>query len=304
MILNALKTRAKINRQIREFFFARDVMEVETSLLCTHTITSPYIDSISAGPRYLQTSPEYGMKRLLCAGSGSIYQLCKAFRQEESGRHHNPEFTLLEWYRPGYNHHDLMRELEDLLKLLLNTHSADKKSYRECFLTFTQIDPFTCHLQTLYDFITHKNLLHDLTHIDHDTALQVILSEYIEPRINPDIPFFLYDFPATQASLAKIRYEDFPLGERFELYYQGLELANGFHELADANEQHERFKQEQEKRRHLNRHVPEIDHYLIDALKEGMPNAAGVAVGLDRIVMIAMKAHSIDEVLAFPWEQS
>ncbi len=300
----ALTTRARMNRQIREFFFARDVMEVETSLLCSHTITNPYIDSISAGPRYLQTSPEYCMKRLLCAGSGPIYQLGKAFRHEESGRHHNPEFTLLEWYRPDYNHHDLMQELEELLTLLLHTPPADKKSYRDCFLTFTQIDPLTCDIQTLYDFITEKNLLHDLTDIDHDTALQLILSEYIEPKINPDIPFFLYDFHASKASLAKIRQDDCPVGERFELYYQGLELANGFHELADADEQQKRFEHEQEKRKRLNRHVPRIDHYLIEALKKGMPNTAGVAVGLDRIVMIAMKAHRINEVLAFPWEQS
>ena len=298
-----LKTRAELYRKIRQFFDARDVLEVETPLLCSHTVTDLHVNGIKAAHnRFLQTSPEYAMKRLLAQGSGPIFQICKAFRDEEAGSNHNPEFTMLEWYRPQFNHHDLMQELDELIQLLLHTPAATKQSYRDCFLTHTAIDPLTADLTILHAFIKQHNLLHDLTDIDHDTALQVILSEYIEPQIGNDAPIFIYDFPPTQACLAKIRNDEQPVGERFELYYKGFELANGFHELTDPIEQEQRFQNDQAKRRARNLYVPDIDYYLIDALKQGLPPTAGVAVGVDRLVMLACDANRIQEVLCFPWD--
>ena len=298
-----LKTRAELYRKIRKFFDARDVLEVETPLLCSHTVTDLHVNGIKAAHnRFLQTSPEYAMKRLLAQGSGPIFQICKAFRDEEAGSNHNPEFTMLEWYRPQFNHHDLMQELDELIQLLLHTPAATKQSYRDCFLTHTAIDPLTADLTILHAFIKQHNLLHDLTDIDHDTALQVILSEYIEPQIGNDAPIFIYDFPPTQACLAKIRNDEQPVGERFELYYKGFELANGFHELTDPIEQEQRFQNDQAKRRARNLYVPDIDYYLIDALKQGLPPTAGVAVGVDRLVMLACDANRIQEVLCFPWD--
>lgn len=303
MSLASLKTRADLYRQIRQFFYDRGVLEVETPLLCSHTVTDLHVDGIQTiNHRFLQTSPEYAMKRLLCLGSGPIFQLCKAFRNEEAGSNHNPEFTMLEWYRPGFNHHDLMTELDDLIRHLLNTPYSTRQSYRDCFLEHVAIDPLTVNLDTLHAFIRQHELLHDVTDIDHDTALQVILGQCIEPHIGHDAPFFLYDFPPSQACLAKIRPDNLPVGERFELYYRGFELANGFHELTDAVEQRQRFEKDQKKRQARGLPVPDIDHYLIDALQQGLPPTAGVAVGVDRLVMLACKATSIKEVLCFPWE--
>lgn len=294
----SLKTRAQIYREIRDFFTARDVLEVETPLLCSHTVTDVHVAGIEASGRFLQTSPEYCMKRLLSQGSGPIFQICKAFREEEAGSYHNPEFTMLEWYRPGFDHHALMNELDTLIQTLLNTLPATKQSYQECFLQHTGIDPLDCELKTLHDFIVQHQLLHAINAIDFDTATQVILSEYIEPHIGQQQPFFLYDFPASQAALARINGN---VGARFELYYKGLELANGFHELTDATEQLQRFQQDQAKRKQL--HLPhrDIDMFFIDALKQGLPDCAGVAVGLDRIIMLACNANTIQSVLGFSW---
>lgn len=297
-----LKSRADLYRKIRQFFDDRGVLEVETPLLCSHTVTDLHVDGIRAAHnRFLQTSPEYAMKRLLSLGSGPIFQICKAFRNEEAGSNHNPEFTMLEWYRPGFNHHDLMSELNELMIYLLNTKPATKQTYRDCFIEHVAIDPFTADLATLHAFIKQHQLLHDVSDIDHDTALQVILSQCIEPHIGNEAPFFLYDFPPSQACLATIRHGNPPVGERFELYYKGFELANGFHELTDSAEQEQRFLNDQAKRRAHGLYVPDIDYYLIDALKKGLPPTAGVAVGVDRLIMLACQAKSIQEVLCFPW---
>ncbi len=298
---NTLKTRAHIYQTIRDFFKSRNILEVETPLLCSHTVTDVHVAGIEASGRFLQTSPEYCMKRLLSQGSGPIFQICKAFRQEESGSHHNPEFTMLEWYRPGFDHHALMEELDLLIQTLLKTQPATKQSYRKCFLQHTSIDPFDCELKALHDFIVQHQLLHSIDNIDFDTATQVILSEYIEPKIGQQRPFFLYDFPASQAALARINNNT---GARFELYYKGLELANGFHELTDATEQLQRFKQDQSKRKQLNLPQRDIDTFFINALKQGLPDCAGVAVGLDRIIMLACNANTIQSVLTFAWADS
>jgi len=297
-----LIARAALYHKIRDFFYARGVLEVETPLLCSHSVTDAYIQSIATEDRFLQTSPEYCMKRLLCADSGPIFQICKAFRNEEFGTNHNPEFSMLEWYRPSYTHHQLMDELDELMQNILLTTPATKQSYRDIFLEFVKLDPLTCDLATLHNLITQHNLLQNLDGIDHDIALQVILSDLIEPQIGQEQPIFIYDFPASQAALAKIRNGYPPVAERFELYYKGYELANGFHELTDADEQLARFKADQAKRRALGLAVPDIDYYFINALQQGMPNTSGVAVGLDRLLMLSTNSASISDVLSFDWE--
>lgn len=297
-----LKQRAQFYQQIRTFFSERNVLEVETPLLCSYTVTDVHIDSFQVNDRYLQTSPEYCMKRLLAQGSGPIYQICKAFRLEEAGSRHNPEFTMLEWYRPELNHHQLIDEVDALLQTSLKTLPLKKQSYQNCFKQLANIDPFSTSLDILLKFIETNipSFLHN--DLDIDTALQIILSEYIEPQIGQDQPFCIYDFPTSQAALAKVRNDNPPVAERFEIFYKGYELANGFHELTDANEQRKRFQADQQKRQQGGKPTPEIDHYFINALKAGLPPCAGVAMGLDRLLMIKSNAQTIGETLAYDWK--
>lgn len=308
--INQLKLRAEFYAKIRIFFAERNILEVETPLLCQHTVTDPHIESfivpapnsqLPAPSYYLQTSPEYAMKRLLAAGSGPIYQITKSFRVGESGSKHNPEFTMLEWYRPGLNHHDLMNELDALLQFTINTKPAEKISYRELFLKYLHIDPLTTDLQKLKKIITENKINIDTVDIDYDTALQILLSHVMEPAMGIEKPLFLYDFPPSQAALSKIRNNE--VAERFELYINGIEIANGFHELTDAEEQEERFKKNQLTRKKNNQFVPEIDYFFIDALKSGLPDCAGVAVGIDRLFMQYAKTQIIQDVIAFPFER-
>lgn len=304
-----LKLRAELYAKIRTFFAKRDVMEVETPLLCKHTVTDPHIESFavpidSHTNYYLQTSPEYAMKRLLCAGSGAIYQITKSFRIGESGRQHNPEFTMLEWYRPDFNHHDLMNEIDLFLQTVLQTPSAEKISYRDLFLQYLNIDPFQIDLKSLKKLIAEKNIHVDTKNIDHDTALQILLSHLIEPSMGIGTPLFLYGFPPSQAALSKIRDEHPRVAERFELYINGSEIANGFHELTDADEQKTRFEKNQQAREENNQAVPDIDYYFIDALQSGLPNCAGVAIGIDRLLMQYAKTNNIQDVISFPFKSA
>jgi lysyl-tRNA synthetase class 2 len=307
--INTVQLRAKLYASIRAFFAERDVMEVETPLLCQHTVTDPHIESFSVPispvtTYFLQTSPEYAMKRLLAAGSGSIYQITKSFRVGESGHQHNPEFTMLEWYRPGFNHHDLMDEINVFLQYTVQTPPAEKISYQQLFLNHLNIDPLQINLDDLKKLIGKNNILIDANHLDHDTCLQILLSHLIEPKLGIQKPLFLYDFPPSQAALSKIRHEKNPVAERFELYINGAEIANGFHELTDSEEQIDRFQKNQMARRKNNQFVPEIDHYFIDALKAGLPNCAGVAVGIDRLLMHYAKTKNIHDVINFPFERA
>jgi len=304
-----LKLRAELYTKIRAFFNQRNILEVETPLLCKHTVTDPHIESFfvpidSHTNYYLQTSPEYAMKRLLCVGSGAIYQITKSFRIGESGRQHNPEFTMLEWYRPGFNHHDLMDEIDLFLQTILQTPPAEKISYRDLFLQHLNIDPFQIALNDLKKLIAEKNISVDTTDIDHDTALQILLSHFIEPTMGIKKPLFLYDFPVSQAALSKIRNDAQPVAERFELYMNGAEIANGFHELTDATEQKTRFEKNQLARKANNQSIPAIDHYFIDALESGLSNCAGVAIGIDRLLMQYAKTNNIQDVISFPFERA
>jgi lysyl-tRNA synthetase class 2 len=304
-----LKTRAALLRKIREFFAARQVMEVETPLLCHTSVPDPYILSIPANVRdphsgkdltcYLQTSPEYAMKRLLAAGSGSIYQLCKAFRQDELGRIHNPEFTILEWYRLDFDHHLLMDEISELFKVLMPIEKTERFTYAELFQKYLQLNPHTESLEMLEACARqHVNL--ELKHsLSRDGWLQILMSEVIETQIGQDYPTFVYDFPASQASLARVRPENPPVASRFEVYYRGIELGNGFHELQSEPEQRMRFLKDLEQRAAEGVVAMPLDERLLAALKHGLPACAGIALGVDRLLMLASNLKAIEEIMSF-----
>lgn len=306
--LATLKLRARLRQRIRAFFDARGVLEVETPILAQAGTSDPHIDSLQsywvdhAGPLYLQTSPEYAMKRLLAAGSGPIYQLSRVFRYGERGRHHHPEFTMLEWYRPGYDHRQLMLEVDELVRKCLTEHVRLEQS---CFWTYRQawqetlgLDPFVIDTGQLRDYATQQGLDVSSLEQDRDEWLQLVMSHFVEPRLPANTPVFILDFPASQAALARIRPDEPPVAERFELYINGLELANGFHELTDAGEQRRRFEHDLAQRQKLGKPAVPLDEKLLAALPY-MPDCAGVALGLDRLVMIAAGAANIDEVLSF-----
>lgn len=309
-IANLLK-RAAIMAEIRRFFADRGVLEVETPTMSQATVTDIHLVPFQTrfvGPGaadgltlYMMTSPEYHMKRLLAAGSGSIYQLGRSFRNEEAGRHHNPEFTMLEWYRPHYDMYRLMNEVDDLLQQILDCNSAETLSYQQAFQRHLGIDPLSAEKAQLREAAAKL----DLSNVadaeeDRDTLLQLLFTVGVEPHIGRDKPAFVYHFPASQASLAVISTEDHRVAERFEVYFKGIELANGFHELTDGDEQLQRF--EQDNRSRAKRGLPQhpIDMNLIAALKHGLPDCSGVALGVDRLVMLALNAERLSDVIAFP----
>lgn len=299
-----LKKRAEILAVIRKFFAERKVMEVETPLLAQETVTDPYLHSckLTGAPiYYLQTSPEFAMKRLLAAGSGSIYQICKAFRAEEKGRLHNLEFTMLEWYRVGFTHHDLMNEMDDLLQLILQCSAAERWSYAEAFIKNVNFNPHTITLAQLREQAKKYDLdkIVGLDENDRDIYLQLFMTHCIEPNFSLTKPTFIYDYPITQAALAKIGNASPPVAERFEVYLGPIELANGFHELSDAKEQSQRFQQDLTKRTKLGYELVPLADKLLAALEHGLPACAGVALGIDRLVMLALNENSISKVMSF-----
>jgi lysyl-tRNA synthetase class 2 len=286
------------------------VLEVDTPLLSNGTVTDEHLDAFdtqfnfasSGKPTtlYLQTSPEYAMKRLLCADSGSIYQVCKAFRHEGEGRWHNPEFTMLEWYRLGFDHFALMDEVDALLQETLNTASADKMTYQQAFQTYLKIDPLSADNDVLLKAMKEQNIdIHAPQNLSYDSKLQLLFSYVIEPKIGNEKPCFIYDFPASQAALAKLSSADERVAERFEVYYQGAELANGFHELSAAKEQRERFETDNEKRKETGLPAKPIDENFLSALDAGLPPCSGVALGIDRLLMLKTNASHIQEVINF-----
>ncbi|WP_394176554.1 elongation factor P--(R)-beta-lysine ligase [Thalassotalea litorea] len=311
--IETLKARADFIAQIRLFFAQRQVMEVETPALSQATVTDIHLQSfatelaanVSSSSHqqalYLQTSPEFSMKRLLAAGSGPIYQICKAFRNEEQGRFHNPEFTMLEWYRPGFDHRQLMTEIDELMQRLLATKPAQVMTYQQAFMETLNIDPLTSSCDGLKQVISKHQLMADWleNETDEDTLLQFIFNSLIEPVIGQDRPCFVYHFPASQAALAKLDPEDNRVARRFELYYRNMELANGFDELTDANEQKQRFEQDNCQRQARNLATRPIDKRLLAALQQGLPDCAGVAIGIDRLLMLKLDKSHINQVLSF-----
>lgn len=310
-----LKTRSKIMQQIRNFFAARGVLEVDTPLLSHGTVTDLHLHSMQtefnlpggeSEVLYLQTSPEFGMKRLLAAGSGPIYQICKAFRNEEMGRQHNPEFTMLEWYRPGFDHHQLMDEMDELLQTVLKTNPAERCSYRDIFLRHLDIDPLTASASQLQQRAKQHglNLPEGIAKDSCDNWLHLLMSHLIEPQLGREKPLFLYNFPASQAALARISSDTPPVALRFEVYIQGVELANGYYELADANEQQRRFENDLLERQRLGLPLVQIDKNLVAALTTGFPDCAGVALGIDRLIMLALATTHIKDVISFPVDRA
>lgn len=309
-IANLLQ-RAKIVAEIRRFFTDRCVLEVETPAMSQATVTDVHLVPFKTrfvGPGaaqgldlYLMTSPEYHMKRLLAAGSGPIYQLCRSFRNEEAGRHHNPEFTMLEWYRPHFDMYRLINEVDDLLQQVLECESAELLSYQQAFLRHLNIDPLSAEKSELKEIAARLDLSNVAENeTDKDILLQLLFTTGVEPHIGKEKPVVIYHFPATQASLAVISTEDHRVAERFEVYYKGMELANGFHELTDADEQRQRFEQDNRKRAAMGLCVQPIDEHLLEALKHGLPDCSGVAIGVDRLIMLALNAERISDVIAFP----
>ncbi len=312
--IETLRRRAAILAQIRGFFAERGVLEVETPSLSQATVPDPHLLSIPASVQsphhshkltyYLQTSPEYAMKRLLSAGSGCIYQLCKAFRQEEQGRLHNSEFTLLEWYRLGFDHHALMKEVDELLQLILKTATAERYSYAEAFERFLGINPHDAGDHALEDCAKRQEGIQINSQLSREGWLQLLMSHCIEPQLGEDRPVFIYDFPASQAALARIRPGNPPLASRFEVYCRGIELGNGFHELQASQEQRTRFLRDLDSRRQQGLEPVPIDERLLAALEQGLPDCAGIAIGFDRLVMLALGCRNIEEVLSFAFEQA
>ncbi len=312
--LEILRQRADLLAAIRAFFAGRSVLEVETPLLCQATGTDPQLDffvtrfhSPPDNPAlYLQTSPEFAMKRLLAAGCGDIYQICKAFRNAESGRLHNPEFTILEWYRLGFSLQQLMRETAELMQQLLlpaiNLKVLAPVSYRQIFLDVTDLDPLAFDLSQWRNFARRQGVAEaiDLCGEDEALWLDFVFSHQVQPQMLKETLYLVYDYPAVHSSLARIKADDPRVAERFEVFVGGVELGNGFRELTDADEQARRFDQEIRQRNQLGRPVVEKDRRFLAALEQGLPECSGIAIGLDRLLMVLAGKSSIDEVLSFP----
>lgn len=307
-----LHQRAALLARIRSFFAQRDVLEVETPVLSRAATPDPALESFKTlyngpllpanTPLYLHTSPEFFMKRLLAAGHDSIYQLARVFRDNESGSRHNLEFTLLEWYRTGFSYHDLMDEIEVLLNECalpgLST-PVRRIKYRDLFREFAGIDPFTVEKTAIRSCLHEHG--HTISALDSEPRrfwLDLVLTHVIEPQIQQGA-FFVFDYPAEQAALAQVRDDDPPVAERFELYVNGIELANGFQELRDAAEQRRRFTAENRDRLEQGLEAVPLDDFLLQALEAGLPRCAGVALGFDRLLMLQTGQQQIDRVMAF-----
>jgi len=302
-----LKARARLLQDIRAYFSERNVLEVETPLISRAGNTDPEIQSIRTDTgSYLRTSPEFPLKRLLAAGSGDIFELGRVFRAAESGRFHNPEFTMLEWYRTGFSYHQLMDEVADLVRFCgrgkFDQWPEQRLSYRQLFKHHLDLDPFSADSQELAA-VAKKHSFTDIE-LGRRQWLDLLISLVIQPALPEKGLTFVYDFPAKQAALARIRPETPPLAERFELYLGRTELANGYQELTDASEQRQRFDTENAQREKRAEPVCEVDLLLIAALEHGLPECAGVALGVDRLLMNLCDAATISEVTAFPFSRA
>jgi lysyl-tRNA synthetase class 2 len=292
---------------IRRFFNRRNVLEVETPALSSAAATDPAIHSaqinVNHELRYLHTSPEFPMKRLLAAGSGDIFQICRVFRQGEIGCLHHPEFTLLEWYRHGFDHHRLADEVVELIGKLLGTDSsllsAKKVTYQALFQEKLGIDPMGVDLSTLESIALNKGV-HPECKLSFDGWLDLLFSLCLAPSFPSDRLTIVHSYPASQAALARLNIEGMT-SARFEVFWGELELANGFHELSDASEQRRRFEVELKTREEIGLPRMPMDERLLSALRAGLPDCAGVALGLDRVLMRLVGASCIDEVLTFPF---
>ncbi len=300
-----LESRTQIYRQVRAFFESQGVLEVETPILSGAANTDPHIQSLAltGNRRYLQTSPEFAMKRLLASGCGPIFQICKAFRGEESGKRHNSEFTLLEWYRPGFDHFRLMDEVALLVQSILGDRPVERLSYRRVFRDTLGIDPFSVGEPELVSMARQLTGFQAAGNnpVDRDTLLNLLMSHLIEPELGKGKLTFIYHYPASQCALAKVTKDEqgADIAQRFELYVDGMELANGYYELTDAREQQRRITADLKTRHSSGLERLPVDEHLIQALAHGLPDCAGVAMGLDRLLMLKTGTPDISQVLAF-----
>lgn len=359
-----LGQRAQALARIREFFAARAVLEVDTPVVVNAPVTDVHIHSVEAhfpGRQrrfYLHTSPEFAMKRLLASGSGDIFQICHVARDFERGKHHNPEFTLIEWYRLGFSLDDLMDEVEALARTVLGPVAqpmrSERISYVDAFRASLGIDPLTASLETLRSCAARAGLMPATAAsgvpasvasmpstqspaasgmpasiasmpstqspmasaqsaqagadaadgAERDELLEFLVGTRIGPELGRNALTFIHRYPASQAALARLDPRDPRVALRFELYCQGVEIANGFHELASASEQRARFEHDLAERRRRGLPADKMDELLLQALQAGLPECAGVAVGFDRLLMLAIGASHIDQVLPFPIERA
>lgn len=311
-----LKRRAKLLANVRRFFSVRNVLEVSTPILSSAAPTAPYLDSFStqfsagnnAKTLYLHTSPEFAMKRLLAAGSGAIYQIATVFRNGELGRQHTPEFSMLEWYRPGFSLTDLMAEVDALMQQVIGLPAAVIFRYRDLFMEYLQLDIEQADDETLKQLALER--IPGLTadwQTDRDGWLEMLMSQLIEPQFSAlDTPVMVTEFPATQAQLAKIEIntKGHPVARRFELYAGGMELANGYDELCDATELRQRFELDNQLRQQQGKPQMPIDENLLAAMQSGLPQCSGVALGLDRLMMLHMSVNNISQVKSIAFIES
>ena len=319
---DALRLRARLNAAVREFFFQRGVLEVETPIMSQAGNTEPNIASFAlefsgrtnggARARWLRTSPEHPLKRLLAAGLGDCYELGRVFRDGEAGGRHNPEFTMLEWYRLGMDHVQLATETAELVRMALalvgREASVESVTYRDLYLRELGIDPMTAPDDALRDAL--GDVVIDRRGLVRDDWLDLLMTHRIQPGLSPDAMLVVRDYPASQCALARIRQPgsaaagEQPVAERFELYLGPLELANGYHELADAGEQRSRFERDLAVRQGRGLEPPAIDERLLAALAHGLPGCAGVALGVDRLLMAMLGTGAIADVLAFDFARA
>ncbi len=307
--LETLKARAQMLGAVRSFFAQRHVLEVDTPILSQTAPIDTHIDVMTLhlenGTKgYLHTSSEYRMKRLLVDYPIDIYQLSHVFREGETGLLHNPEFTMIEWYRVGFSLQELALETLELTQLFVGRLEPIFLSYRDLFLKYTGIDPFQTETPELHQkgLDLGLSLPSSAADWDVDTWLHFYMSFYLEPRLNG--LHVIQGFPASQAALARLRQEgNLCVADRFEIFLNGIELANGFHELTDPAEQRRRFEKANEKRKGLGKPMLPLDERFLSALQQGMPDCCGVAAGFDRLFMLHQKASSLQEVVPFTWEQ-
>jgi lysyl-tRNA synthetase class 2 len=315
--LDTLRQRAAMLRAVRAFFAARGVLEVETPALSSAGVTDPAIESIvatvrsmGAAPQYLQTSPEFAMKRLLAVGSGDIFQLCRVFRDDELGRWHQPEFTMLEWYRVGWDEQRLMTEVVELIETALASVDTGPPRERRRVARLSYAEAVEAALgagpaapTTELAAALEKKGVDVPRGLSHDAVLDLAFGTVVLASFDAAAVTCVYDYPASQAALARVKATSPPVAARFEVFCGGLELANGFHELADADEQRRRFVKDVERRRAAGRGAPPLDEDLLLALP-GLPDCAGVALGFDRLVALAAGHDNVAAALAFAHERA
>lgn len=310
---NALKRRAATIRQIRAFFDSRGYIEVQTPSLSKDIVVDAHLDPFTVqsehGTLFLQTSPEFAMKRLLCDGADAIYQICQAFRQGESGPHHNPEFTMLEWYKVGATYHDQMSFTEDLIGQILSQtrRPFNRITYDEAFHRAIGTKVLRLSAIELREVASKcaVQLPETLDRENRDDLLNVILAECVEPTLGVGAPEFVFDYPASQSALATVRDGDPSVAERFELYYHGIELCNGYQELTDPDELVRRNDIQNQLREQNGRAPLPVESRLIDAMRSGLPDCSGVALGLDRLVALpSLREGRLNNVWAFPIDRA